>query len=158
MATGLLSGIHHVATITRDMNRLLAFYGAVFDAHPIFDLIAPGLDLRHVGLDLGHGFLHAWEVPEEQTGTFPQEMFRRGRTDHFALCAANEEALETLRLRLVDAGACEGNITDFGSVLSVWFQDPDGMELEVCCSRAGVPPGEVRDPVVASAEDAAVRV
>lgn len=151
MHTGLLSGIHHVATITRDMNRLLAFYAAVFDARPIFDLVAPGIDLRHVGVDLGHGFLHAWEVPEEQTGTFPQDMFRRGRTDHFALYAPNEEALETLRLRLVDAGASDGSVTDFGSVLSVWFMDPDGMELEVCCFRAGVPLEEVRDPVFESA-------
>lgn len=146
MDTGLLSGIHHVATITRDMNRLLAFYGDVFDAHPIFDLVAPGIDFRHVGVDLGHGFLHAWEVPEERTGTFPHEMFARGRTDHFALYAPNEEALETLRLRLVDAGACDGSVTDFGSVLSVWFVDPDGMELEVCCFRTGVPIEEVQDP------------
>lgn len=152
MHTGLLSGIHHVATITRDMDRLVAFYGGVFDAHPIFDLIAPGIDLRHVGIDLGQGFLHAWEVPEEQTGTFPQDMFRRGRTDHFALCAPNEEALETLRSRLVDADACDGSITDFGSVLSVWFTDPDGMELEVCCFRTGVAPQGVRDPIIQPAE------
>ena len=52
------------------------------------------------------------------------------------------------RLRLLDAEACDGSITDFGSVLSVWFTDPDGMELEVCCFRTGVPPEEVRDPII----------
>ncbi len=96
--------------------------------------------------------MHAWEVAEEQTGHFPQEMFRRGRIDHLALAARDEDALEKLRDRLVAAGACEGHVTDFGSILSVWFTDPDGMEMEVCCFKAGVPIGDVRDPVPA-AED-----
>lgn len=147
MSTDLLSGFHHVATVTRDMERLIRFYEEVFDATLVFDLVAPGLELRHVGLDVGGAFVHAWEAPEEHTGSFPAEMFRRGRLDHLALAARDEEALETLRQRLVEHGACEGNISDFGSILSVWFTDPDGMELEVCCFKAGVPIGAARDPI-----------
>lgn len=156
MQERLLSGVNHVATITRDMERLVTFYADIFGAKPEFDLVAPGLNLRHVGIDLGGALLHAWEVPEAQTGRFPQEMFKRGRIDHLALGARDEAALETLRSRLVSAGACEGKVTDFGSILSVWFSDPDGMEMEVCCFKAGVPIGEVRDPIPAqsSARDA----
>lgn len=146
----LLSGFNHVATITRDMDRLLRFYADIFGAGPEFDLVAPELNLRHVGINLGGALLHAWEVPEEQTGRFPQEMFKRGRLDHLAIAARDEDALEILRSRLRDAGACEGNVTDFGSILSVWFMDPDGMEMEVCCFKAGVPIGEARDPVPAA--------
>jgi catechol 2,3-dioxygenase-like lactoylglutathione lyase family enzyme len=142
----LVTGFHHVATVTRDLDRLIAFYAEVFDAEIVFDLVAPGLELRHVGLDVGGGFVHAWEAPPSFTGEFPEEMFKRGRLDHMALAARDEEALEVLRLRLVDRGACDGNVTDFGSILSVWFTDPDGMELEVCCFRAGVPISDVRDP------------
>ena len=149
MQDHLLAGINHVATITRDMDRLLMFYDEVFGAHPQFDLVAPGLELRHVAVDLGGAFLHAWEVPEGHTGPFPRQMFKRGRVDHLALAARDEDALKTLRKRLVAAGACEGNITDFGAILSVWFTDPDGMEMEVCCFKAGVPIGEARDPVPA---------
>jgi catechol 2,3-dioxygenase-like lactoylglutathione lyase family enzyme len=147
MKTDLVTGFNHVATVTRDMDRLVAFYQEVFDATPIFDLVAPGLELRHVGLDVGGSFIHAWEADQDTTGVFPQEMFRRGRLDHLALAARDEEALEVLRRRLVEQGACEGNVTDFGSILSVWFTDPDGMELEVCAFRAGFDVGDVRDPV-----------
>ena len=143
----LLSGVNHVATITRDVDRLVTFYADIFEAPTAFDLVAPGLDLRHVGIDLGGAFLHAWEVSEEQTGPFAKEMFKRGRVDHLAVAARDEEALEILRVRLVGAGACDGSVTDFGSILSVWFKDPDEMEMEVCCFKAGVPIGEVRDPV-----------
>ena len=80
----------------------------------------------------------------------PQEMFRRGRVDHLALAARDEEALEVLRQRLVEYGACEGNVTDFGSILSVWFMDPDGMELEVCCIKTGANISDVVDPYPAT--------
>jgi catechol 2,3-dioxygenase-like lactoylglutathione lyase family enzyme len=146
MTKGLLTGFNHVATVTRDMDRLVAFYQEVFDATPVFDLVAPGLELRHVGLDIGGAFIHAWEADERTTGSFPQEMFRRGRLDHIALAARDEAALEILRHRLVEHRACEGNVTDFGSILSVWFTDPDGMELEVCCIKTGASIGDVVDP------------
>lgn len=147
MATDLLAGFNHVATVTRDMDRLIRFYEEVFDAKPVFDLVAPGLELRHVGIDLGGAFLHAWEAAEERTGSFPSAMFRRGRLDHLALAARDESSLEQLRQRLVAHGACNGDITDFGSILSVWFMDPDGMELEVCCLKGGAAMSDVRDPL-----------
>jgi catechol 2,3-dioxygenase-like lactoylglutathione lyase family enzyme len=150
MPEGLLTGFNHVATVTRDMDRLVNFYGEVFDATAVFDLVAPGLELRHVGLDVGGAFVHAWEADERTTGSFPQEMFRRGRVDHLALAARDEEALEVLRQRLVEYGACEGNVTDFGSILSVWFMDPDGMELEVCCIKTGANISDVVDPYPAT--------
>ncbi|MDQ3646881.1 MAG: VOC family protein [Actinomycetota bacterium] len=148
MTKSLLNGFNHVATVTRDMDRLIEFYKEVFDAKPVFDLVAPGLELRHVGIDLGGAFLHAWEASEDVTGSFPREMFRRGRLDHVALAARDEESLEQLRMRLLAHGACGGSITDFGSILSVWFTDPDGMELEVCCLKEGADMADVRDPVM----------
>jgi catechol 2,3-dioxygenase-like lactoylglutathione lyase family enzyme len=147
MTKTLLAGFNHVATVTRDMDRLILFYGEVFDAKPVFDLLAPGLELRHVGIDLGGAFLHAWEVPEDRTGSFPSAMFRRGRLDHLALAARDEDSLEQLRLRLLEYGACDGDVTDFGSILSVWFTDPDGMEMEVCCLKEGADIADVKDPI-----------
>ncbi|MBV8959696.1 MAG: VOC family protein, partial [Actinobacteria bacterium] len=58
----------------------------------------------------------------------------RGAVDHFALAVPNREVLETVQQRMIDAGAQEvGEIQQLGAELSVFFRDPDGMELEVCC-------------------------
>lgn len=53
---------------------------------------------------------------------------------------------EILRRRLVAHGACEGKVSDFGSLVSVWFTDPDGMELEVACIRQGADIADAVDP------------
>jgi len=40
------------------------------------------------------------------------------------------EAFETIRARPVDAGASDGTVNDFGTDLSLFFRDPDGLESE----------------------------
>ena len=58
-------------------------------------------------------------------------MWGRGRIDHVGLAAASQEAFETIRSRLIDAGASDGTVNDFGKALSIFFRDPDGLEGEV---------------------------
>jgi catechol 2,3-dioxygenase-like lactoylglutathione lyase family enzyme len=58
-------------------------------------------------------------------------MWGRGRIDHVGLAAASPEAFETIRARLVDAGASDGTVNDFGRALSIFVRDPDGLECEV---------------------------
>ena len=58
----------------------------------------------------------------------------RGAIDHYALAVESRGVLEEVQQRLRDAGAQEvGDIQQLGSELSLFFRDPDGMELEVCC-------------------------
>jgi hypothetical protein len=65
-------------------------------------------------------------------------MFRRGRLDHVAIEAASESALRELRDRLVARGACDGVVRLFGErFLSLHVVDPDGMRMEVGCTRTG---------------------
>ena len=40
--------------------------------------------------------------------------------------------LEKIKSRMVDAGAEIGEIQRLGDEWSLFFRDPDGMELEVC--------------------------
>ena len=68
-------------------------------------------------------------------------MFGRGRLDHLALHAESIEAFETIRDRLVERGASEGFVTDFGPVLSLFYRDPDGLESEVCVLNPDATPG-----------------
>jgi catechol 2,3-dioxygenase-like lactoylglutathione lyase family enzyme len=56
----------------------------------------------------------------------------RGAIDHFALAVDSLGTLEQVRERLVAAGAEIGEIQRLGGEWSLFFRDPDGMELEVC--------------------------
>ena len=56
----------------------------------------------------------------------------RGAIDHFAISVDSLATLETMRDGLVDAGADIGEIQQLGDLWSLFFRDPDGMELEVC--------------------------
>ena len=51
--------------------------------------------------------------------------------------AASPDAFTNICRRLVDAGASDGVITDFGEVRSIFFRDPDSMEGEVLIAKGG---------------------
>ncbi|MET0326741.1 MAG: VOC family protein [Ilumatobacteraceae bacterium] len=130
----LLTGFNHVALITADLDRLTSFYRDVFEAE-VIDL-ADDAPFRHAMVLVGPGSgLHAFELGDHPDATGRAEMFGRGHLDHVGLDAPTEEAFHELRRRLVEHGASDGAITDFGPLLSVWFEDPDGMGCEVCWLR-----------------------
>jgi catechol 2,3-dioxygenase-like lactoylglutathione lyase family enzyme len=133
----LLNDIHHLTFVTADMDRLIAFYERVFEAEVTLDLEEGGL--RHVFIQVGpHTVLHPFEIPGvEPPGK--QEMFQRGRLDHFALNASSEEAFRELRRRLMAEGACNGEVTDMGSLYLLTFTDPDMGSHEVVWVKPGVP-------------------
>jgi catechol 2,3-dioxygenase-like lactoylglutathione lyase family enzyme len=137
----LTAGSHHVASLTKDMDRLIGFYERVFDAEVALDMTEDGL--RHAFLDLGAGFvLHPFEITgiDVPQGEIP--IFERGRIDHLALRADDEDAFWELRERIHQEGASDndGKVTDLGTLLSAGFVDPDGLWGEVCWDR---PPDQV---------------
>jgi catechol 2,3-dioxygenase-like lactoylglutathione lyase family enzyme len=126
----LLDGINHVAILTKDTDRLAAFYREVFDAEVSHqERIDDGLlTLIDVGPQTE---LNVFEL-EGNTETDRQvPMFGRGRIDHIGLAAADREAFDEIRRRLIARGASDGFVTDFGRSLSIFFRDPDGLEGEV---------------------------
>jgi catechol 2,3-dioxygenase-like lactoylglutathione lyase family enzyme len=125
-------GLHHLAFVTADLDRLIAFYERIFDARVTLDVEDDGL--RHAFIEVGpQTVLHPFEIAgREVPGRQP--MFERGRLDHFALSAASEEDFLEIRRRLVAEGraATEGGlVTDMGSLLSFTFHDPDEAWQEV---------------------------
>ena len=134
----LLDGVNHIAWISKDAERLKAFYARVFDADVgptrahgdkpgetmTVIRIGPHTELNIVTID-GN------TEPDRQT-----PMWGRGRIDHFGLHAATPEAFDTIRQRLVATGASDGTVNDFGSVHSMFFRDPDGLEGEVLVPKA----------------------
>jgi catechol 2,3-dioxygenase-like lactoylglutathione lyase family enzyme len=140
----LLDGIHHVAVLSSDTDRLIDFYQKVFDAtveHTSVD--GP---VRLTFLSIGPNTeLNIFEIEGNDEAAHQAPMFGRGRLDHFGLRAASLEAFTEIRRRLIDLGGTDGFVTDFGPVLSVFFSDPDGLEGEVCVPNPDARP-DVRHP------------
>lgn len=149
----LSSGCNHVALVTHDLDRFIDFYRRVFDAEVLLDMREGAI--RHALIDVGAGFcLHPFEFAEGNThATGSDADFDRGHLDHLAINVEDAGAFELLRGRLVDEGATDGAVTDFGVVRTVWFQDPDGMGCEIATWSTGAPRAfedRIHEPYVAA--------
>jgi catechol 2,3-dioxygenase-like lactoylglutathione lyase family enzyme len=146
----LLSGIDHVAVLTGDLDRFVAFYAEVFDAG--HEVLEERDGFRMVRVDVGPASeLNVFEVAGNAEHERQVPMFGRGRLDHLALHAGSMEAFEQIRDRLVARGASDGFVTDFGPILSLFFRDPDGLEAEVCVANPDGRRGENHPPGTPSA-------
>ncbi|HXQ90516.1 MAG TPA: VOC family protein [Acidimicrobiales bacterium] len=151
----LLDGFNHVAVLTNDTERLVAFYRQVFDAE--VDGTEQGGDgVRLTFIRVGVGAeLNVFEVAGNTEAQRQTPMFGRGRIDHLGLQAASVEAFEEVRDRLMARGAADSFVTDFGPILSVFFTDPDGLEGEVCVANPDAVPGVTNPPGTPAARYAA---
>lgn len=142
----LTNGFNHVAVLTADTERFVAFYTEVFGAEV--------LGAQDMG---GHGTLtfvkmgedsefNVFEVPGNTEAERQTPMLGRGRIDHLALQAASLETFEEIRRRLMERAAADDFVTDFGPMLSLFFRDPDGLECEVCVENPDAVPGVFNGP------------
>jgi catechol 2,3-dioxygenase-like lactoylglutathione lyase family enzyme len=145
--TVLLDGVNHVAVITKDTDRFHAFYREVFEATVAHDERHPD-GMRFSIVDIGpRRELNVFEPPEEMSQPdLRSQMFGRGALDHLGLQATSLEAFELIRQRLIDRGAADDFVTDFGPILSMFFIDPDGLEGEVCVPNPDARPGVMNPP------------
>jgi catechol 2,3-dioxygenase-like lactoylglutathione lyase family enzyme len=123
----LTKGIGHVARATADLDRLVEFYEGAFGAE-VSD--RHDGDPRHCFVHIGHGtVLHVFEMPR----ALPNHVrpWQHGPIDHFTLEAADLDAFITIRERLRERNCADDAVTDFGSLVSVFFRDPDGLLLEL---------------------------
>ena len=143
----LLSGIDHVAVLTQDTERFHAFYGEVFGA-TVFaeEVIGDGDQQGRLSfVDIGpHTQFNVFELPDAAPDHTP--MFGRGPIDHIGLRTESQEAFDEVRRRLIERGATDGFVTDFGPILSLFFRDPDGLECEVCVANPNAQPGVFHPP------------
>lgn len=146
----LLNGFNHVALLTTDTDRLVAFYRDVFDA----EVDGHQEENEHVRLTFirvgDAAELNVFEVDGNTEAERQTPMFGRGRIDHLGLQAASLEAFDEIRARLMARGAADDFVTDFGPILSVFFRDPDGLEGEVCVANPDAVPGVQNPPGTAA--------
>jgi len=135
----------YVAVITGDTTRFLEFYQGVFEAEVVAEQRMGDegvLTLVHLGGGRDWNDFERFGTPAPDH----TPMFGRGPLDHLGLQAPSIEAFEEIRRRLIERGAADEFVTDFGPVLSMFFTDPDGLELEVCVSNPDWVPGVFNGP------------
>lgn len=130
----ITTGFNHVATLTADLDRTVAFYREAFDATVLAEIPLADDHPRMIVLDLGGGAaLNAFEVDAASIVGERRRQGGRGAIDHYGLAVDSLATLRSLPERLAAAGAQEvGTIEQLGPGWSLFFRDPDGMELEVC--------------------------
>ena len=142
----LLEGVNHVAILTKDTERFVNFYREVFEAEVdgTQDMDGQGV-LTFVKIGT-RAEINLFEVRGNAEAERQTPMFGRGRIDHLGLQAASLDAFEEIRRRLIDRGAADEFVTDFGAILSLFFRDPDGLEGEVCVANPDAKPGVSNPP------------
>jgi catechol 2,3-dioxygenase-like lactoylglutathione lyase family enzyme len=142
MAERFISGINHVALVTSDLDRFVAFYGEVFGAAVVTTMADE--HGRHALVDIGGGsMLHAVEQSANPHAQGSSTLLDRGHLDHLALAARDVESFEALRGELMRREATDGVVTDFGVGRSVYFEDPDGMGCEVMLMLRELRPDDI---------------
>lgn len=132
----ITTGFNHVATLTTDMDLTVRFYEQAFDAVVLSEIARsehhPWMKILDLG---GQAALNVFEVDADEIIGERRRQGGRGAIDHYALAVDSRATLEVVKERLTAAGAQEvGDIQQLGSEWSLFFRDPDGMELEVCCA------------------------
>lgn len=137
-----LKGVHHSAYRCRDAEETRKFYedilGLPLKAALVFEE-EPGtgrpLPYMHLFFELGDGnFVAFFDVPEgAHSGKFKM---RWGMDLHFAMEASSYQEMMAFKVRLDQAGVpCFGPI-DHHFVHSIYFYDPNGINVEITCRDA----------------------
>jgi glyoxylase I family protein len=133
------SGIHHLRLTVTDIARSKAFYSTLFGREPVIDFSdaadEPGIRedrSRFYGgvvFSFGHQVLGLRPVAE-LGDTFSST---RVGLDHVGLLVDGPADLDRAVERLSADGVPHGEVTDLGSMLILSLQDPDDINLELCC-------------------------
>jgi catechol 2,3-dioxygenase-like lactoylglutathione lyase family enzyme len=136
-------GLNHVDLGTKDMEATRAFYEGVL-GFPLVraDLVEIGDSgrLKHYFFDVGNGQLIGFMSGEDVHG-YPKEFdagINRGLglaqgVYHFAFDAESEGDLERIKQHLISHGVeVRGPVDHEGWSRSIYFRDPNGLQLEVC--------------------------
>lgn len=136
-------GIHHLGLATHDMEATINFYEQILGFRTrVCDLLQPqtGGTIRHAFLDAGNGELVAFMECNNVAGINPEfdpginrGLGIKGGMIHFAFKALDEEDLISRRADLADKGVQVTEVVDHGWCKSIYFKDPNHLQLEFCC-------------------------
>lgn len=138
------NGFSHVGVSTHDMDSTIHFYQDILGFRCVIDdriRVVEGGNCRHVFFDVGAGqsigFLEPKNVPGFAAGY--DAGINRGLgvphgVYHYAFKAASLEELGARRVRLEECGVAVSPVVDLGpGSKSIYFRDPNGIQLEFNC-------------------------
>lgn len=155
--------IHHLALTTDDMKETVDFYVDVLGMPLVHAMEVPeGRDnwgnppwqrLRHYFFDMGGDALLAFfEIPKGARG--PSDRDAIGGMQHVAF-ATTADHFDDIQQRLAGHGVTFAGPNEiFPSVFSIYFFDPSGVRLEVCCQTDDGPELEVIEAFTQTRDEA----
>ena len=139
-------GLHHIGLATHDMESTLDFYENVLGFPAVVcETIEPetGGAIRHAFFDVGEGELIAFMEANEIEGVSRDfdTGINRGLGSgsgmiHFAFKVADPNELAKKQVELSEKGIAVRGIVDHGWCQSIYFRDPNFVQLEFCCLTA----------------------
>ncbi len=135
-------GMHHLGLATHDMEATLDFYENILGFETrVCDLLEPesGGMIRHAFMDMGQGemiaFMECNDVPSV-SADFDAGINRglgiSGGVIHFAFKSLDEDDLVAKQAELRDKGIEVTDVVDHGWCKSIYFRDPNHLQLEYC--------------------------
>jgi catechol 2,3-dioxygenase-like lactoylglutathione lyase family enzyme len=136
-------GLHHIGLATHDIENTLDFYERVLGFPAVVcETIEPesGGAIRHAFFDVGEGELIAFMEVNDVEGVasdFDTGINRGLGTGsgvyHFAFKVNDPSELAKKRDELQEKGVAVRGIVDHGWCQSIYFRDPNFLQLEFCC-------------------------
>jgi catechol 2,3-dioxygenase-like lactoylglutathione lyase family enzyme len=136
-------GFSHIGLSTLDLDKTREFYEGVLGFKPVrCDTITvkEGGEIRHIFFDTGRDQLLAFMeargvpgVPAEYDAGINRGLGVPSAFYHFAFETGSLPGLEQKRAELLAKGVKVSEIVDHEWAKSIYFKDPNGMQLEYCC-------------------------
>lgn len=148
------NGFSHVGVSTHDMDRTIRFYEHVLGCKRLAEEridVEQGGTLRQVSFDVGNGqYLVFMEprgvpgIPDDYDTGINRALGVPGGMYHFALRVASIDDLDRRRQALLEHGVEASNLIDLGIAMSVFFLDPNGLQIELCCPTRAFTDADLR--------------
>jgi len=136
-------GFSHIGMSTLDLDKTREFYENTLGFKPVrCDIIKmkEGGRIRHIFFDTGRDQLIAFMeargvpgIPAEYDAGINRGLGVPSAFYHFAFEAGTEAALEEKRQELQTKGIEVSDVVDHDWAKSIYFKDPNGLQLEYCC-------------------------
>jgi catechol 2,3-dioxygenase-like lactoylglutathione lyase family enzyme len=136
-------GFSHVGLSTLDLDRTRDFYERILGFKAVrCDIlkVKEGGQIRHIFFDTGRDQLIAFMeasgvpgIPVEYDAGINRGLGVPGVFYHFAFEAGSEAALNEKRHELLARGVDVTEVVDHDWAKSIYFKDPNGIQLEFCC-------------------------